>query len=69
MLLVVILVYFVCWLLFCIMFFIEIGSEEKINGLFGILVMFIGFVNSCCNFIIYFIKYRSFRLVVVSMLG
>ena len=67
-LLVVTLAYLVCWSPFCIMLFIEIGSGKKINGPFGTLAMLMGFVNSCCNPIIYSIKYRSFRLAVASML-
>lgn len=68
-LLVVTLAYLVCWSPFCIMLFIEIGSGKKINGPFGILAMLVGFVNSCCNPVIYSIKYRRFRLAVASMLG
>lgn len=64
-----ILVYLVCWFLFCILFFVEIGIGKKIVGFYGIVVMFVGFVNSCCNFVIYLIKYRRFRIVVVKMLG
>ena len=68
-LLVVILAYLVCWSPFCIMIFVEIGTGKKVNGPYGILAMLAGFANSCCNPVIYSIKYRSFRLAVARMLG
>ena len=61
------LVYFICWSPFCILLF-EIGTEEKVRGPYGTLAMFVGFTNSCCNPIIYSIKYRRFRSAVIRLL-
>lgn len=68
-LLVVTLVYLVCWSPFCIMLFIEIGTGEKVKGPYSTLAMLAGFANSCCNPVIYSIKYRRFRFAVISMLA
>lgn len=68
-LLVVTLVYLICWSPFCIMLFIEIGTGEKVKGPYSTLAMLLGFANSCCNPVIYSIKYRKFRLAVLSMLS
>lgn len=62
------LVYFICWSPFCILLFIEIGTGEKVRGPYGTLAMFVGFTNSCCNPIIYSIKYRRFRSAVIRLL-
>lgn len=62
------LVYLICWSPFCILLFIEIGTGEKVRGPYGTLAMFVGFTNSCCNPIIYSIKYRRFRLAVIRLL-
>ena len=62
------LVYFTCWSPFCILLFIEIGTGEKVRGPYGTLAMFVGFTNSCCNPIIYSIKYRRFRSAVIRLL-
>lgn len=62
------LVYFICWSPFCILLFIEIGTGEKVGGPYGTLAMFVGFTNSCCNPIIYSIKYRRFRSAVIRLL-
>ena len=67
-LLVVTLVYLICWSPFCIMLFIEIGTGEKVKGPYSTLAMLVGFANSCCNPVIYSIKYRRFRLAVIGML-
>ena len=68
-LLVVTLVYLVCWSPFCILLFVEIGSGKKIAGPYGTVAMLVGFANSCCNPVIYSIKYRRFRIAVIKMLG
>lgn len=68
-LLVVTLVYLVCWSPFCILLFVEIGTGKKIAGPYGTVAMLVGFANSCCNPVIYSIKYRRFRIAVVKMLG
>jgi len=68
-LMVVTLVYLICWSPFCILLFVEIGTGEKVKGPYGTLAMLVGFANSCCNPVIYSIKYRRFRLAVISMLG
>ena len=62
------LVYLICWSPFCILLFIEIGTGEKVRGPYGTLAMFVGFTNSCCNPIIYSIKYRRFRSAVIRLL-
>ena len=62
------LVYFICWSPFCILLFIEIATGEKVRGPYGTLAMFVGFTNSCCNPIIYSIKYRRFRSAVIRLL-
>ena len=62
------LVYFTCWSPFCILLFIEIGTGEKVRGPYGTLAMFVGFTNSCCNPIIYSIKYRRFRSAVIRLM-
>lgn len=67
-LLIVIVVYLICWFLFCFLFFYEIGRGEKVKGFVGIVVMLVGFVNSCCNLMIYVIKYKNFRIVVICLL-
>ena len=67
-LLVVTLVYLICWSPFCILLFIEIGTGEKVKGPYGTLAMLVAFANSCCNPVIYSIKYRRFRLAVMNML-
>lgn len=68
-LMVVTLVYLICWSPFCILLFIEIGTGEKIKGPYSTVAMLVGFANSCCNPVIYSIKYRRFRIAVVKMLG
>ena len=68
-LLVVTLVYLVCWSPFCILLFVEIGTGRKISGPYGTVAMLVGFANSCCNPVIYSIKYRRFRIAVIKMLG
>ena len=68
-LLVVTLVYLVCWSPFCILLFVEIGTGKKIPGPYGTVAMLVGFTNSCCNPVIYSIKYRRFRIAVIKMLG
>ena len=66
-LLVVTLVYLVCWSPFCILLFIEIGTGEKVKGPYSTVAMLVGFANSCCNPVVYSIKYRRFRLAVLNM--
>ena len=68
-LLVVIMAYAICWSPFCILLLIEIGTGSKVGGPAGTVAMLIGFANSCCNPIIYSIKYRKFRKAVISLLG
>lgn len=68
-LMVVTLVYLVCWSPFCILLFVEIGTGEKVKGPYGTVAMLVGFANSCCNPVIYSIKYRRFRMAVFNMMG
>jgi len=68
-LMIVTLVYLVCWSPFCILLFVEIGTGKKIKGPYGTVAMLAGFANSCCNPVIYSIKYRRFRIAVIKMLG
>lgn len=68
-LLIVTLVYLICWSPFCILLFVEIGTGQKVKGPYGALAMLVGFANSCCNPIIYSIKYRRFRVAVLNMIG
>ncbi|XP_022801627.1 G-protein coupled receptor 161-like, partial [Stylophora pistillata] len=68
-LMIVTLVYLICWSPFCILLFVEIGKGRKVEGPYGALAMLVGFTNSCCNPIIYSIKYRRFRKAVFSMIG
>lgn len=68
-LLIVIVVYLICWSPFCFLLFYEIGTGEKVKGPAGSLAMLVGFANSCCNPIIYSIKYKSFRVAVMRLLG
>ncbi|EDO48623.1 predicted protein, partial [Nematostella vectensis] len=56
-----ILTYLVCWSPFCIMLFFEIAKKTKIRGPASMVGMIIGFSNSCCNPIIYWLKYKRFR--------
>lgn len=67
-LLIVIVVYLLCWSPFCFLLFYEIGSGEKVKGPAVAVAMMAGFVNSCCNPIIYSIKYKNFRTAVTHML-
>ena len=68
-LIVVTLVYLICWSPFCILLFIEIGTGEKVKGPYSSVAMLVGFANSCCNPVIYSIKYRRFRLAIMNMFG
>ena len=68
-LLIVIAVYFICWSPFCFLLFYEIASGEKVQGPAGSVAMLVGFANSCCNPIIYSIKYKRFRTAVLRLLG
>ncbi|XP_078351325.1 trace amine-associated receptor 1-like [Oculina patagonica] len=68
-LLIVIVVYLICWSPFCFLLFYEIGTGEKVKGPVGSLAMLVGFANSCCNPIIYSIKYKSFRTAVMRLIG
>ena len=68
-LMIVTLVYLICWSPFCILLFVEIGTGRKVQGPYGAVAMLVGFTNSCCNPIIYSIKYRRFRRAVLSMIG
>lgn len=68
-LLIVIVVYLICWSPFCFLLFYEIGTGEKVKGPAGSLAMLVGFANSCCNPIIYSIKYKNFRAAVMRLIG
>ena len=68
-LLMVIFVYLLCWSPFCFLLFYEIATGEKVKGPASSVAMMAGFVNSCCNPIIYAIKYTNFRVAVMRMLG
>ena len=68
-LLIVIAVYLVCWSPFCFLLFYEIGSGEKVKGPAGSVAMMAGFIDSCCNPIIYSIKYRNLRTAIMRMIG
>ena len=68
-LMIVTLVYLICWSPFCVLLFIEIGTGQKVEGPYSTVSMLVGFTNSCCNPIIYSIKYRRFRRAVLSMIG
>ena len=67
-LLIVIVVYLVCWSPFCFLLFYEIGSGEKVKGPASTVTMLAGFANSCCNPMIYAIKYKNFRNAVKRLL-
>ena len=67
-LLIVIAVYLICWSPFCFLLFYEIGSGEKVKGPAGSVAMLAGFANSCCNPMIYAIKYKNFRTAVMRLL-
>ena len=68
-LLIVIVVYLICWSPFCFLLFYEIGTGEKVKGPAGSVAMLVGFANSCCNPIIYSIKYKNFRTAVIRLMG
>lgn len=59
--------YLICWSPFCILLFIEIGRGKKVDTIVSMFGMLTGFVNSCCNPIIYWAKYTSFRRAVIRM--
>ncbi|XP_020896939.1 histamine H2 receptor-like [Exaiptasia diaphana] len=59
--------YLICWSPFCILLFVEIGKGEKVDTAISLIGMLTGFVNSCCNPIIYWAKYSSFRRAVLRM--
>lgn len=67
-LLIVIVVYLICWSPFCFLLFYEIGRGEKVKGPAGTVAMLAGFANSCCNPMIYAIKYKNFRTAVIRLL-
>ena len=67
-LLIVIVVYLICWSPFCLLLFYAIGSGEKVKGPAGTMAMLAGFANSCCNPMIYAIKYKNFRTAVIRLL-
>ena len=67
-LIVVILAYFACWSPFCVLLFIELGQGRKVKGPASLLTMFVGFLNSCCNPIIYSVKYQRFRTVLIRLI-
>lgn len=66
-LLIVIVVYLICWSPFCFLLFYEIGTGEKVKGPAGSVAMLAGFANSCCNPMIYAIKYKNFRTAVMRL--
>lgn len=59
--------YLICWSPFCIMLFVEIGQGAKLAAIASEFGMLTGFVNSCCNPIIYWAKYSSFRRAVMRL--
>ena len=67
-LLIVIIVYLICWSPFCFLLFYEIAKGEKVKGPAGTVAMLAGFANSCCNPTIYAIKYKNFRTAVIRLL-
>ena len=67
-LLIVIVVYLICWSPFCFLLFYEIAKGEKVKGPTGTVAMLAGFANSCCNPMIYAIKYKNFRTAVIRLL-
>lgn len=62
-----IITYLICWSPFCVLLFVEIGKGEKVDSAISLIGMLTGFVNSCCNPIIYWVKYSSFRRAVLRM--
>lgn len=63
-----IITYLVCWSPFCVMLFIEIGRAKKIEGVAPMIGMLVGFINSCCNPIIYWAQYKRFRRAILRLL-
>ena len=81
-LIVVVIVFVICWLPFCISMLLMIFAKEPVEREFHMFTLVVGYANSCCNPIIYglmnkrfasgfkdlycFWKNRSFRMPVVS---
>ena len=60
-LLVVILVFIVCWLPFCITMFLSVFSPYPVPRIPDMATLLLGFANSCCNPLIYGLMNRTFK--------
>ena len=58
----------VCWMPFCLLHFAQMSRGKNTGGpTADIITMFIGFVKSACNPIMYSLRYRVFRETVKRM--
>ena len=64
--LVVIGVYFLCWTPFCVTLMLDIIMSKKINSTVALICLWIGYINSCLNPLVYTWKYKQFRRALVS---
>ena len=67
-LLLIIIVFFLCWCPMNIMILIETAMGRKINHDVSLVFMWIVYANSFCNPIIYCFRYQSFREALVATL-
>lgn len=68
-LLLVICVYFFTWSPFCILLLVEIALERKLTSDFSLVFLWIGHSSCLLNPILYFLRYRKFRVLSVRLLS
>ena len=60
-LLLVIFVFIVCWLPFCVAMFVTVFSPAKVPRAFDTFALLLGYANSCCNPVIYGFMNKRFK--------
>ena len=66
-LLLIICVYFFTWSPFCILLLIEVAMKKKITSGMSLIFLWIGHTSSLLNPIMYFLRYRKFRVLAIKL--